>query len=1069
MTVLSTALLGAVALPSGAAMADTAPPAAPPATVTADPLPTWQVNGVVWSMVTVGDTVYATGNFTKARPPGTAEGDEKEVARGNILAFDLATGDLVTSFDHSLNGQGLRIVASPDGKRVYVGGEFTTVDGQARSRIAAFDTATGALDTAFAPTVSAKVRGIAASNTTVYLGGNFFNVNGKSRSRLAAVKASDGANIDTWKPTADDDEVMALALAPGGDRVLVGGKFQMLNGAAKVGVGAIDATSGASAPWSSRPIPTKTGTNALSWVTDLYVSGDTVYGAANGEGYHWYDGRFAAKAATGDLVWLDNCYGATYGIFAQGQSVYSVSHAHDCASLGAFPETTPQTWHRALAETAYPTGTDQAAPGANSNYNKQPIPSLLQWFPTLAMGAFTGQYQAAWSVTGNSDFIALGGEFPRVNGKAQQGLVRFALKDKAPNKTGPQADEVGTPTAQSVPGGARVSWKTTWDMDDATLKYEVLRDNGTTPVGTVQKASTFWDKPTVAFTDSGAPAGTSHTYKIRVSDAAGNAVTSPASNAVTPGAGGGAAGPYSAEVNGDGAQAYWRLGAGGDRTVYDIAGANDLTLAAGATRGQTGAIAGDDDKAVQFNGTSTGTSGSGAAPTPGGFSVEAWVKTTSTTGGKIIGYGNKAAGASSSFDRHLYLSNDGRVLFGVYPGSVKTVQSAAGFNDGKWHHVAGTLDGQAGMKLYVDGAQVAADADVTSAQAYAGFWRVGGDGLGGWTSAPTSGYLNGAIDEAAVYPQALTAAQVAKHHGLGAGTVTPNKPPVAAFTAACEQLVCAFDGSGSADPDGTIASYAWDFGDGQTGTGAKPSHTYAAAGDHTVKLKVTDADGATDEVTHTVTARSRTLAADAFGRTVASGFGTADTGGAWTGVGAAGGLSVADGTGQITMADPKASAGAYLNDVSTESSDLTLKVATDKDGTGNGVYFWAVGRRVNGAGEYRARIRFRPSGVVSLQLSRTDTAQAETAIGAEQTVAGLTYAPGRALRMRLQVTGGSPTTLKAKVWADGAAEPDWQVTQTDATAGLQAAGSVGVRTYLAGNATNAPATVFVDDLAAVTE
>ncbi|MFC5743991.1 LamG-like jellyroll fold domain-containing protein [Actinomadura rugatobispora] len=1063
VTALCTALLGVTAVPAGPAAADTAPQPGTPPTVSADPLPTWQVNGVVWSMATVGNTVYATGNFTKARPPGTAAGSAQEVDRKNLLAFDVTTGDLVTSFDHELNGQGLRVVASPSGDRVYVGGEFTEVDGQPRSRIAAFATATGALDPNFKPTVSNKVRGIAATDSTVYFGGNFFNVNGSSRTRLAAVRASDGANINTWRPTADDDEVFAMAMAPGNARVLVGGRFQQLNATAKVGIGAIDASSGALAPWSSRPIPTKSGSN-YSYVTDLHVSGDTVFASANGEGWHWFDGRFAAKAETGDLVWLDNCYGASYGIFAQAQSVYSVSHAHDCSSLGAFPETSPQTWHRALAETAYPTGTDKAAPGAGSNYNGQPIPSLLQWFPTLAMGTFTGQNQAAWAVTGNADYIAMGGEFPRVNGVNQQGLVRFAVKDKAPNQVGPEQGDLGTPTAQAVPGGkVRVRLTTTWDQDNEHLTYELLRDGTGEPVGTAQKASTFWRQPTVALFDTTAQPGSSHTYKVRVKDAFGNAVTSASSNAASPGAG--TSGPYSGVVTGDGADAYWRLGESSG-VAYDNAGANDLTLASGVTRGQAGAISGDADKAVRFSGTSSGTSSSGAAPTPGNLSVEAWVKTTSTTGGKIIGYGNRNSGNSNTYDRHLYLTNDGRVVFGVYPGSAKTIRSGTGLNDGQWHHVVGTLDSGAGLKLYVDGQQVAADASATSASGHTGYWRVGGDAIGGWPDKPTSDYLNGTLDEVAVYPRALSAAEVTEHHGVGTGTTAPNQPPTAAFTSACDQLACTFDASGSSDADGTVAGHAWDFGDGSTGTGATPSHTYAAAGEYTVKLTVTDDDGATGQVTHAVTVASQTLASDAFGRTVASGFGTADTGGAWTGLGNAGALSVSGGAGRVQLPATTNSGGGYLNDVSTTGSDVTVKVAGDKEGTGNGVYFWTLGRRVSGAGEYRARIRFRPSGVVSLQLSRTDAAQVETAVVAEQTVAGLTYAPGQALRLRMQVTGTSPTTLKAKVWADGAAEPDWQLTGTDDTAGLQAAGSVGLRTYLAGNATNAPFVISVDDFLA---
>ncbi|MBD2892814.1 hypothetical protein amrb99_17320 [Actinomadura sp. RB99] len=1060
-TAFATALAGAAAMPAAPASADTDPPAGTPATVSADPLPTAQVNGVVWSMTTVGGTVYATGSFTKARPPGVAEGGAGEVARQNILAFDLTTGNLISSFDHSLNGQGLRIAASPDGKRVYVGGDFTAVDGQTRNHVAAFDTATGALDASFAPSVSAKVRAIAATNSTVYLGGNFFNVNGKSRTRLAAVQASNGANIDAWRPTADDDEVFALALY--GDRVIVGGRFQQLNGEKHVGIGAVDAAGGGTVPWSSTPIPAKQGSSLFSYVTDLYVSGDTVYAGADGEGWHWFDGRFAAKAATGDLVWLDNCYGATYGMFVQGQSVYSVSHAHDCTSLGAWPDTSPQTFQRALAETTAATGTDHGSPSVGSSYSKQPIPSLLHWFPRLAIGSFTQQYQAAWAVTGNADYVAMGGEFPSVNGKAQAGLVRFAVKAKAPNKAGPQAGDLGTPTATAMADGSvRVGWKTTWDMDNASLKYEVLRDGGTTPVGTVDRTSTFWDEPNAAYFDETAAPGTAHTYRVRAVDAAGNAVTSAASDPAT--AADGTPGPYSDQIRADGAQAYWRLGEASG-PAYDYAGSNDLALGAGTTRGQAGAVSGDADKAVGFGGFLGSSAGSGAASTPGDFSVEAWVKTASRSGGKIIGYGGSASGNSSSYDRHLYMTNDGRVVFGVYPGAAKTVQSGAGLNDGAWHHVVGTLDGSAGMRLYVDGEQVAADGGVTSAQSYAGYWRIGGDNLSGWPNRPSSDYLNGTIDEPAVYPRALTADQVSRHHGLGTGTVRPNQPPAAAFTSSCDSLACSFDGSASSDPDGTVTGYAWDFGDGTAGTGAQPSHAYASAGDYTVKLTVTDDKGATGEVVHTVKATSAVLASDAFGRTVTGGWGTADAGGAWSRVGSGGVLSVG-GTGQIEMPAAKNDGGANLNAVSSQDTDLAFTVATDKEGTGNGVYVWAIGRRVAGQGDYRARIRLRPSGVVSLQLSRTDASNAETAVGTEQTVAGVTYRPGAPLRLRLQVTGGSPTALKAKVWADGTAEPDWQATGTDATGGLQAAGAVGVRAYLAGNSTNGPTVVSIDDLRA---
>ncbi|GLZ79570.1 hypothetical protein Afil01_43770 [Actinorhabdospora filicis] len=72
--------------------------------------------------------------------------------------------------------------------------------------------------------------------------------------------------------------------------------------------------------------------------------------------------------------------------------------------------------------------------------------------------------------------------------------------------------------------------------------------------------------------------------------------------------------------------------------------------------------------------------------------------------------------------------------------------------------------------------------------------------------------------------------------------------PTASFTASCstQNLTCSFDAGASADPDGTITGYAWDFGDGTTGTGKTVSHTYSAAGYYSVRLTVTDNSGKTN-------------------------------------------------------------------------------------------------------------------------------------------------------------------------------------------------------------------------------
>jgi RHS repeat-associated protein len=87
-------------------------------------------------------------------------------------------------------------------------------------------------------------------------------------------------------------------------------------------------------------------------------------------------------------------------------------------------------------------------------------------------------------------------------------------------------------------------------------------------------------------------------------------------------------------------------------------------------------------------------------------------------------------------------------------------------------------------------------------------------------------------------------------------TVIANQPPIAAFTATPNTglgvLNVAFDASSSHDPDGSITSYAWDFGDGTVGTGTTITHVYSAAGTFNVKLTVTDNLGAQGSITYSV-------------------------------------------------------------------------------------------------------------------------------------------------------------------------------------------------------------------------
>jgi PKD repeat protein len=82
--------------------------------------------------------------------------------------------------------------------------------------------------------------------------------------------------------------------------------------------------------------------------------------------------------------------------------------------------------------------------------------------------------------------------------------------------------------------------------------------------------------------------------------------------------------------------------------------------------------------------------------------------------------------------------------------------------------------------------------------------------------------------------------------------IAGNLAPVASFGAWCSQYTCHFDAGYSTDPDGSIANYDWDFGDGTTGSGVSASHTFATRNPYTVTLTVSDDSGATGSVSRIV-------------------------------------------------------------------------------------------------------------------------------------------------------------------------------------------------------------------------
>jgi PKD repeat protein len=1146
-------VVGLVTVPTAATAAG---PVAQDPTVTADPLPTVQINGVAWAQVVVGNTVYVGGEFSTARPAGAADG-VSTTARANLLAYNLSTGELITTWAPTLDGPAYAIAASPDGTRIYVGGDFTRINNVARNRFAVLNAATGALITSWTGGANAAVRSIVATSSMVYLGGNFNTVAGQSRPRVAQFNAATGA-ITSWRVSVQPRQVDAIALAPNGSQLYIGGRFDFINGVARQGIGAASTTSGATTSWTVNPDIFVYGFAA--GIESLATDGNLVYGTGFGlitdpESEGNLEGMFAADPVTAKLAWVDDCHGDSYSVYANPgkDHVYLAGHPHNCGNFGGYPEINPRRHQYAVAFSKAAYGKVQ--PNSQAGYYSlegQGAPEQRTFWPTFTRGTFTGLGQATWNVTGSGKYVVYGGEFLAVNGTAQQGLVRFATPDVAPDKVGPSlSGNALQPTAASnARGTVQVSWPANWDRDDTTLTYQVLR--GSSVVYQVARDSRFWDLPRFSFTDTGLANSTSYTYRVVATDSGGNSVTSPAVTATTVGASAATLGTYATAVLNDGAAGYWRLGetsgSAQDWTSYAAA-----TVGGGVQRGQAGALFGDTNAAMTFDGTASArVYSTRRVAGPIRFSVEAWFKTGSTAGGKIVGFGSTSGtGDSGTVDRHVYMGADGRLTFGVFPNAVRTVTSPAAYNDDAWHQVVASV-GQRGMELYVDGNLVATNPDVTFAQPANGYWRIGGDTVTGWPEAAGSSFV-GSIDEVSVYGRQLDPIDVLRHRSIGTtgsatnlaphatltvtggeltasadasgstdldGTIvqydwswgdgetttttTPttthpyaaggtypvsvtvtdndggtasasgsavvaaaNVLPTAAFTVTGPPaLAVQVSGAGSNDPDGTIASYAWTFGDGGTATGVSATHQYLATGTYPITLTVTDNRGGVDTETANVDVVAPpgpvVLASDAFGRTVPDGWGTADAGGTW--VTTAGAATVGAGSGALTVAAAGGVVSARLPGPGSTSQREQLTFSLDKRPAGSGGWVLVRGRMIDGAGEYRLRIALTAGGGVSARLHRTDAAGTETALGSAVTATGVTHNAGTVLAAAFEVVGTSPTTLRAKVWNAAQPEPGaWLVQVTDATPALQAAGYTGLAAILSSSASNAPVVARFDN------
>lgn len=360
---------------------------------------------------------------------------------------------------------------------------------------------------------------------------------------------------------------------------------------------------------------------------------------------------------------------------------------------------------------------------------------------------------------------------------------------------------VGSPTA---PGGvqataganqATITWSASQPNASAITSYSVVAY-----VGTQAQARLNLGSSATQATMYGLLGQTAYTFQVTATNSYG---ASPAgiSTAVTPT---GAGSTYESTVAGDSPSAYWRLDDPSGTIATDTTGnGNDGIYNGTITPSQTGLIPSDPDSAVGFDGSSAYVSALTIPALQGDDtrSVEIWFSTTSTTGQMIFDSGNTGA-TGQAFE--IGLTSQGGVFTnppvstpGLYVafGSDDVYIPGLNLGDGRTHHVVVTLSG-ATLKVYVDG-------QTPQAYVYGGTW-------GSLTSQPFtlpttpntasnqvwfghargalsagSYYVNGTLDEVAVYPSVLTATQVQNHEN--AAQVTLTAPSITNVTAGANQ------------------------------------------------------------------------------------------------------------------------------------------------------------------------------------------------------------------------------------------------------------------------------------------
>ncbi|MFC7486356.1 fibronectin type III domain-containing protein [Knoellia sp. CPCC 206453] len=443
---------------------------------------TWGLDGRVSELVPTSRGIVVGGTFSTAIAPSGASRPVSSMA-----LWDPASGRFV---DWPVEVSGAVLAAAVDGDTVYIGGDFSAVNGSTRRNLAAVSLSTGAL-LPWSVDAFGTVETLAAGAGSVYAGGAFTSIEDATArtavNRVARLRA-DGFLDRTWSASISaNDRVRVLVLASAGATLYLGGDFSALNNTsaygrlAKVGTGAtatIDTNfrSGANNNGNRSP------------VFDLDLVGESLLIASGGGG----GGCTRQDAATGRTAWSHHSTGDIVAVRVLGPYAYCGGHFSGTGSFAGLDR------YKA-AEVTVSTG------------------AITSWAPRVnsALGI--------WAMADTPSTLVVGGDFTRTGSSQQPRLGEF--RDRS---------AVAVPSApidlRGTPGNAQVTLE--WGAPDTdggaqVNRYLVLRANAAGEF--VQVGSTT----STSFTEAGLTNGVTYQYAVRASTSAGNGPAS-APVSVTP-------------------------------------------------------------------------------------------------------------------------------------------------------------------------------------------------------------------------------------------------------------------------------------------------------------------------------------------------------------------------------------------------------------------------------------------------------------------------------------------------------------------------------------------------------